>query len=275
MIALAVASLLTVGLIVHLGIISLLIGAFYFLFGKKKFEILNSALGPTGFAFAFSWNAAREPAKITTIRIRLFNPFGSPTQVDVTKEFDVQSDDFALDLDLGPAYAELLSAEGFDKAKIEITLFSKDCLSHHKEMKAFQFKSKLEDAKMTAEKWMLENGPQKEKVYYTTVTKSFIADPLPLTKEKKLRIASNPEFAGEFASGAAPAGAAVENFSVSKVWIEPGCIVCDACEDIFPEVFEVTSDTCIIRPGAPMDDGLRITEAAEACPVEVIKFNKA
>jgi len=59
------------------------------------------------------------------------------------------------------------------------------------------------------------------------------------------------------------------------VWIEPGCIVCNACEDIYQEVFEVTSDSCIIRPNAPLDDGLRIQDAAEACPVEVIKFTKA
>ncbi|MGE0207338.1 MAG: ferredoxin [Candidatus Babeliales bacterium] len=57
--------------------------------------------------------------------------------------------------------------------------------------------------------------------------------------------------------------------------MEPGCIVCNACEDIYKEVFEVKADTCIIRPNAPLDDGLRIQEAAEACPVEVIKFTKA
>lgn len=276
LIAFVVASLLTIGLIVHLGILSLLIGAFYFLFGKKKFEILNSGLGPTGFAFAFSWNAAREPGKIKRIQIRLFNPFGKPTQVEVTRDFDPKSDDFAIDLDLGPAYATLLSAEGFDQARVEITLFSTDGVSHHKEMKAFDFISKLEDAKMSAEKWMEEYGPKKDKVYYHTISRSFIADPLPQTAAKKLKIASNPEFAGDFAAaGGAGGGAAAANFTVAKVWIEPGCIVCNACEDIYPEVFEVTSDSCIIRPDAPLNDGLKITEAAEACPVEVIKFNKA
>ena len=43
---------------------------------------------------------------------------------------------------------------------------------------------------------------------------------------------------------------------------------------IIPEVFEVQDATCIIRPDAPLTDGLRIVEAAEACPVEVIKFDK-
>jgi ferredoxin len=59
------------------------------------------------------------------------------------------------------------------------------------------------------------------------------------------------------------------------VWIEPGCIVCNACEDIYADVFEVKPDGCIIRASAPLDFGLRIQEAAEGCPVEVIKFTKA
>ncbi len=65
---------------------------------------------------------------------------------------------------------------------------------------------------------------------------------------------------------------------VTKVWIEDGCIVCDACETSSPTVFEVTDDTCIIRPEAlsaeftkPLTDS--IVEAAEECPVDVIKFD--
>ena len=67
---------------------------------------------------------------------------------------------------------------------------------------------------------------------------------------------------------------------VTKVWIDPGCIVCDACETTCPEVFEVQHDneTCIIRPEAldaefnkPLTES--IIEAAEECPVDVIKFD--
>ncbi|MEE9297123.1 MAG: Rieske 2Fe-2S domain-containing protein [Phycisphaerae bacterium] len=64
---------------------------------------------------------------------------------------------------------------------------------------------------------------------------------------------------------------------ITKVWIEEGCIVCDACETASPEVFHVTDDTCVIRPEAltpdftkPLTDS--IVEAAEECPVDVIKF---
>ena len=35
--------------------------------------------------------------------------------------------------------------------------------------------------------------------------------------------------------------------TVAKVWIEEDCITCDACQDILPEVFEVTDDTSYIK----------------------------
>lgn len=275
--ALAVSILLTLGLIVSIGAVSLLTGAFYFLFSKKKLTVLQTGHGANGFAFAYQWNASREPASFNQIRVRLFNPNGNPTQIEVTKEFPAKKDDFAVDLDMGPAFAKLLSADGFDNASVTVTLFSKDGVAVPFNMKAFDFKSKMEDSKQTVAVWEHEFGPKDPKVFYHTVSKSFIADPLPATSNKTLKIASNPEFAGEFAAAAAggAAGEAVENFNVSKVWIEEGCIVCNACEDIYPEVFEVTADTCLIRDGAPLDDGLKILEAAEACPVEVIKFNKA
>src|SRR5687767_2737788 len=64
---------------------------------------------------------------------------------------------------------------------------------------------------------------------------------------------------------------------ITKVWIAPGCIVCDACENDCPEVFDVTEDTCLIRPPAQSPDFLRpltpsVIVAAEGCPVDVIKY---
>ncbi|HYE04956.1 MAG TPA: ferredoxin [Planctomycetota bacterium] len=83
--------------------------------------------------------------------------------------------------------------------------------------------------------------------------------------------------------------------AIKRVWIEEGCIVCNACETTCPEVFNVTEDSCNIRAevrvdgaqttnlterselagayGADLAD--QIEEAAEGCPVEVIKFEKA
>ena len=82
--------------------------------------------------------------------------------------------------------------------------------------------------------------------------------------------------------------------AITKVWIEEGCIVCDACETACPEVFHVTEDTCTIL-GEVREDGIsdenrdaknplkgdtgeeledQIEEAADGCPVEVIKFEQ-
>lgn len=64
---------------------------------------------------------------------------------------------------------------------------------------------------------------------------------------------------------------------ITKVWIAPGCIVCDACENDCPEVFDVQEETCLIRPPALSAEFLKpltpsIEVAAEGCPVEVIKY---
>src|SRR3954462_2195704 len=65
---------------------------------------------------------------------------------------------------------------------------------------------------------------------------------------------------------------------ITKVWIAPGCIVCDASENDCPELFDVTGDPCLICPPAQTADFLKpltpsIIVAAEGCPVEVIKFD--
>lgn len=74
---------------------------------------------------------------------------------------------------------------------------------------------------------------------------------------------------------AAPSGPrAPVDFAVTKVWIEPGCIVCDACEAEAPLVFWVQAETCIVRENAPLDDAAAIKAAAEGCPVDVIKYTK-
>jgi ferredoxin len=65
---------------------------------------------------------------------------------------------------------------------------------------------------------------------------------------------------------------------ISKVWIEPGCIVCNLSADTCPAVFEVPpgSDTAIVKPGVDLSrHEAQIREAAEGCPVSVIKFDEA
>ncbi len=80
--------------------------------------------------------------------------------------------------------------------------------------------------------------------------------------------------------------------AVLKVWIEEGCITCDACQETCPEVFSVTDESCFIKAEVREDGGFNenlesqshlkseigtnlafdIIDAAEGCPVDVIKF---
>ena len=79
--------------------------------------------------------------------------------------------------------------------------------------------------------------------------------------------------------------------TIAKVWIEEDCITCGACEDILPEVFAVIDDSSLIKSDVREDGVLDrntgfsaikaefrieyselIEEAADACPVEIIKF---
>ncbi len=95
---------------------------------------------------------------------------------------------------------------------------------------------------------------------------------------KAVAAAATPEAGTEKAKApahekkAASTGPTLVDFLVTKVWIEPGCIVCDACENEAPDVFQVLPDTCIVRENAPLGDGGAIKAAAEGCPVNVIKF---
>lgn len=269
-----IATLLAIGLVVTVGAVSLLTGTFYFLFGKSTFSILRSKNGKRGFAFGYIWNSAREEAKFDKVRIRLYNPFGKPDQIDISHEFSTKNEPFAVDLEMGPGFEEILNAEGLEKATLEIELSSNEGVTMFRRMNGRKFVDLVKVADETSDEFNERNKIVNEKPVYVTVQRSFIADPLPAS-DKALKIATNPEFAGQFTAAASADATSVENFAVSKVWIEPGCIVCDACEGIYPEVFEVTADSCIIRPGAPLDNGLLVEEAAEACPVEVIKFTKA
>ncbi len=83
--------------------------------------------------------------------------------------------------------------------------------------------------------------------------------------------------------------------AITKVWIEEGCIVCNAYEAECPDVIQVTDTSCNIN-GAVREDGVdsenrdemsalagsigtdqeaSIEAAAAGCPVEVIKYEKA
>jgi len=63
--------------------------------------------------------------------------------------------------------------------------------------------------------------------------------------------------------------------TIRNVWIEPGCIACSLSSDTCPAVFTIPegSNTAVVRPGVDFSQHeAKIREAAENCPVSVIKF---
>ncbi len=60
--------------------------------------------------------------------------------------------------------------------------------------------------------------------------------------------------------------------AITKVWIEEGCTSCGLCEATCPEVFKV-EDLATVIEGVNFNDFEEgIIEAADGCPVEVIKY---
>ena len=58
--------------------------------------------------------------------------------------------------------------------------------------------------------------------------------------------------------------------AIFSVYIEDGCITCDACEEEAPNVFEVTDDTCFIKPDVRIDGGYDRNEDKSGLKAEVI-----
>lgn len=281
MIAMGAAGAIVGGLVVGLGALNLLIGAVESLFGKPSFVFLSPSKDGA-FAFAFHWNAAKEPAKMDRLRVKLFNPNGKPTLLEFSKDFEAKDDNFATEVDFGDKFKDFTNLEGFPTARVEIEISSsKDGINFQFEWDGAKFKDKFLKANTLLSDYIKDKGLDEQSFSKPPIeipARDFIADTVP-GKGAQIAIPTNPLFAEYFQGGGeakgADAGAPVENFNIEKVWIEPGCIVCNACEDIYPEVFEVLADTCIIRPNPPLDDGLKMQEAAEACPVEVIKYTVA
>lgn len=58
-----------------------------------------------------------------------------------------------------------------------------------------------------------------------------------------------------------------------SVIIEEGCTACGLCEQIAPDVFAIEGDTAVVKAGADLAaNDAKLKEAADACPVSVIKI---
>ena len=58
--------------------------------------------------------------------------------------------------------------------------------------------------------------------------------------------------------------------AIVSVYIEEGCITCDACEETLPEVFHVTDDTCYIKADVRLDGGYDRNEGKAGLKLETI-----
>lgn len=66
----------------------------------------------------------------------------------------------------------------------------------------------------------------------------------------------------------------MEEKRIKRVYIEPGCISCGTCESVCPRVFKVTDVAHVIENAPLRDYETEIREAAEICPVTVIKYEE-
>jgi ferredoxin len=62
--------------------------------------------------------------------------------------------------------------------------------------------------------------------------------------------------------------------SITRVWIEDGCTACGLCEEICPSVFKLDDLATVISGVDYSAYEEKIVEAADNCPVEVIKYEE-
>jgi ferredoxin len=62
--------------------------------------------------------------------------------------------------------------------------------------------------------------------------------------------------------------------AIKKVTIEEGCTSCGMCEEICPEVFEMPDEARVIEGADFSAYEDTIKEAADNCPVEIIKYEE-
>jgi len=64
--------------------------------------------------------------------------------------------------------------------------------------------------------------------------------------------------------------------AIKKVWIEEGCIADGICNDICPEVFELddAGEAYVNKDADLAENEEGIKDAAEQCPVEIIRFEE-
>jgi len=242
--------------------------------GALKVKFLKSPENPLSILVA--WDNESFDIKITRLKFDFLElvPGGRSLSHSFTFDDDsAKKKSFVLALKLAPEELQMLTDEGlnaqpraFQRASVTVEV---ETLSG--ETRRFKI-SKPKLVKSLSEAVALDKDIEvitdKNPDAWSVQTRVFP------WKKKEEEAEESPKAGGAPKAHAAPGPRAPVDFAVTKVWIEPGCIVCDACEAEAPLVFWVTGDTCIVRENAPLDDAAAIKAAAEGCPVDVIKYTK-
>jgi len=269
-----VIALIVVGLILG-GPITAYIGikVLNILFGDIKFKLIRLTNSDAKVGFLLKWDDRSFPYEISRVKIE-FNemvPGGRSGCFSYTFEDNkTQRKSFIVPMKLENNEIAFLEDNGINNESTNSkTALKNSFISIEIEKKNGNVVRK-KYPKKTIHKWLTETIDLTKKE--VTVHEAASTDRWSvLTRVFPWRkvVAVAPKKAAKGTGGAT----VTYDFLVSKVWIEPGCIVCDACEEEAPDVFQVLEDTCIVRENAPMIDVAAIVAAAEGCPVDVIKYD--
>jgi ferredoxin len=243
--------------------------------GKIKVQAVRCPTGDAALGLMISWDNESHPLKVTRVRLEYTELYREGTSLTLSFTFEdkqAKRKSFILPMKIPTDQLKVLaSIPSPTAARNSSIIVEVESLGGHsirrripkeqiaKVLKGYVFKPEKEGVEMLSpvepDKWsvLARVFPWKKVVEEAPAEKGAIGAP-------KAGKVSAPQ---------------VFDFIITKVWIEPGCIVCDACENEAPDVFQVLSDTCIVRPNAPLLNTGSIVAAADGCPVDVIKYDKA
>lgn len=240
---------------------------------KASFVRLDSTEEPLG--LKVEWDSESYPHEVYRVRLDFYELVAGGRSTSFSYTFEGRSfkkKNFVIPLKLSPEQKQMFLDNGLNGSKRALN-------NSHVQIEVETTANQTERFKIAKTKIVrvLKNSAPVRKSADLDILDAIPHDSGSLLTRvfgwKKVQESTTAE-AGKKAAGPKSAGgaAAEVNFIVTKVWIEPGCIVCDACENEAPDVFWVKEDTCIVRDNAPLTNGGAIQAAAEGCPVDVIKF---
>lgn len=220
------------------------------------------------------WDNETYDYKVARVRLEYYELFRGGRSLSTSFTFEdkqAKKRSFVLPLKLIDTELKMLTqyetAQELKRSHITIEVETTDGRTVRRKISKKRLLSSLNSQAVDAAKLEADMLPAKEADAWSVHSRVF-----PWRKVVEVASAA-PKAKGPSAGGSAVAQ--IFDFIVTKVWIEPGCIVCDACENEAPDVFQVLADTCIVRDNAPMTNTGSIVAAAEGCPVDVIKYDTA